>query len=160
MKKIQDYISKVSLGLLLIPALGISSFPNSVFAEDRVSLKKAASNDEVITYKVIGGLTICNALNLGVEFKKAQEIAVRTYINLLVAKHDKKIINEKSEEQILSENNLIYGSQFMLISDASNRCPKDIPDEVKEAVEDQYKKIDKEMKKNNKRNQRKNKKKR
>ena len=160
MKKIQDYISKVSLGLLLIPALGISSFPNSVFAEDRVSLKKAASNDEVITYKVIGGLTICNALNLGVEFKKAQEIAVRTYINLLVAKHDKKIINEKSEEQILSENNLIYGSQFMIIADATNRCPKEIPDEVKEAVEEQYKKINNELKKNNGKNKKKNKKKR
>ncbi len=160
MKKIQDYISKVSLGLLLIPALGIGSFPNSVFAEDRVSLKKAASNEEVITYKVIGGLTICNALNLGVDFKKAQEIAVRTYINLLVAKHDKKIINEKSEEQVLSENNLIYGSQFMIIADATNRCPKEIPDEVKEAVEEQYKKINNELKKNNGKNKKKNKKKR
>ena len=160
MKKIQDYISKVSLGLLLIPALGISSFPNSVYAEDRVSLKKAASNEEVITYKVIGGLTICNALNLGVDFKKAQEIAVRTYINLLVAKHDKKIINEKSEEQVLSENNLIYGSQFMIIADATNRCPKEIPDEVKEAVEEQYKKINNELKKNNGKNKKKNKKKR
>ena len=129
-------------------------------ADEKVITKKAATNEEIFTYKVIGGLTICNALNLGVDFKKAQEIAVRTYINVLVGKHDKKITNPQFEEETLSENNLIYGSQFMLISDATNRCPENIPDEVKEAVEDQYKKIDKEMKKNNKRNQRKNKKKR
>ena len=129
-------------------------------ADEKVITKKAATNEEVFTYKVIGGLTICNALNLGVDFKKAQEIAVRTYINVLVAKHDKKITNPQFEEETLSENNLIYGSQFMLISDATKRCPKDIPDEVKEAVEDQYKKLDKENKNNNKKNQRKNKKKR
>ena len=124
-------------------------------ADEKVITKKAATNEEVFTYKVIGGLTICNALNLGVDFKKAQEIAVRTYINVLVAKHDKKIINPQFEEEILSENNLIYGSQFMLISDATNRCPKDIPSEVKKAVEVQYKKLDKEMKKNNKKNKKK-----
>ena len=119
-------------------------------AEKKVITKKAATNEEVFTYKVIGGLTICNALNLGVDFKKAQEIAVRTYINVLVGKHDKKITKQKFEEETLSENNLRYRSQFMLISDATNRCPKDIPSEVKKAVEVQYKKLDKEIKKKNK----------
>ena len=48
----------------------------------------------------------------------------------------------------------------MLISDATNRCPKDIPSEVKKAVEVQYKKLDKEIKKNNKNKKKKNKNKR
>ena len=150
----------VSLSIICFPLIAFASLSESATADEKGIIKKAATNEEVFTYKVIGGLTICNALNLGVDFKKAQEIAVRTYINVLVAKHDKKITNPQFEEETLSENNLIYGSQFMLISDATNRCPKDIPDEVKEAVEDQYKKIDKEMKKNNKNNKKKNKKKR
>ena len=136
----------VSLSILFFPLIAFASLSDSAFADEKVITKKAATNEEVFTYKVIGGLTICNALNLGVDFKKAQEIAVRTYINVLVGKHDKKIKNPQFKEETLSENNLIYGSQFMLISDATNRCPKDIPDEVKEAVEDQYKKIDKEIK--------------
>ena len=148
------------LSILFFRLIAFASLSDSAFADEKVITKKAATNEEVFTYKVIGGLTICNALNLGVDFKKAQEIAVRTYINVLVGKHDKKITNPQFEEETLSENNLIYGSQFMLISDAANRCPKDIPDEVKKAVEDQYKKLDKEIKKNNKKNQTKNKKKR
>ena len=160
MKKYLHSFSGFFLSTLFFPLIAFAFLSDTAIADKKVITKKAATNEEVFTYKIIGGLTICNALNLGVDFKKAQEIAVRTYINVLVAKHDKKITNPQFEEEILSENNLIYGSQFMLISDATNRCPKDIPDEVKEAVEDQYKKIDKEMKKNNKRNQRKNKKKR
>ena len=146
----------VSLSILFFPLIAFASLSDSAFADDKVIKKKAATNEEVFTYKVIGGLTICNALNLGGDFKKAQEIAVRTYINVLVAKHDKKITNAQFEEETLSENNLIYGSQFMLISDATNRCPKDIPSEVKKAVEIQYKKLDKEIKKNNKNNKKKN----
>ena len=149
-----------SLGILFFPLIALASLSDSAFADQKVIAKKAATNEEVFTYKVIGGLTICNALNLGVDFKKAQEIAVRTYINVLVAKHDKKITNPQFKEETLSENNLIYGSQFMLISDATNRCPKDIPSEVKKAVEIQYKKLDKEIKKNNKNNKKKNKNKR
>ena len=74
-------------------------------ADEKVITKKAATNEEVFTYKVIGGLTICNALNLGVDFKKAQEIAVRTYINVLVAKHDKKIARRKAKEELLAAKN-------------------------------------------------------
>ncbi len=142
--------SRVSLSILFFPLIAFASLSEIAIADDKVITKKAATNEEVFTYKVIGGITICNALNLGVDFKKAQEIAVRTYINVLVAKHDKKITNPQFEEETLSENNLIYGSQFMLISDATNRCPKDIPEEVKQAVQDQYNKLNKELKKNNK----------
>ncbi len=155
MKKYLNSFSGVSLSILFFPLIAFASLSDSAIADENVIKKKAATNEEVLTYKVIGGLTICNALNLGVDFKKAQEIAVRTYINLLVAKHDKKIINPQFEEETLSENNLIYGSQFMLISDAANRCPKDIPDEVKKAVEVQYKKLNKEIKKNKKKNRKK-----
>ena len=157
MNKYLHSFSRFSLSILFFPLIAFVSLSDSAIADKNIITKKAATNEEVFTYKVIGGLTICNALNLGVDFKKAQEIAVRTYINVLVAKHDKKITNPQFEEETLSENNLIYGSQFMLISDATNRCPKDIPDEVKGAVEDKYKEINKEFKKINKK---KNKKKR
>ena len=160
MNKYLHSFSGVSLSILFFPLIAFASLSETAIAEEKVITKKAATNEEVFTYKVIGGLTICNALNLGVDFKKAQEIAVRTYINVLVAKHDKKITNPQFGEETLSENNLIYGSQFMLISDATNRCPKDIPSEVKKAVEVQYKKLDKEIKKNNKNNKKKNKNKR
>ncbi|MGC6483931.1 MAG: cAMP phosphodiesterase [Synechococcus sp.] len=105
----------------------------SAQAQQAAALKPAAEED-IFLYRGMGSSYVCNARTAEVEFPKAVGIAAATYVQVLNGRHGGKV--QSVGDQKLSNEQLLSGAEFQIITGALRFCPDEVPADVKAKVEE------------------------
>ena len=104
----------------------------------QVAASKPAAQEDIFLYRGLGSSYLCNARVAKVEFPKAVGIAAATYVQVLNGRHGGKI--QSVGNQKLTNEQLLAGAEFQIITGALQYCPDEVPADVKAKVEEAIKK--------------------
>ena len=99
---------------------------------------KPAAQEDIFLYRGMGSSYLCNARAAKVEFPKAVGIAAATYVQVLNGRHGGKV--QAVGDQKLTNEQLLAGAEFQIITGALQYCPDEVPADVKAKVEEAVKK--------------------
>ncbi len=124
----------MSASLALIP-LVVGSMPA---AAQQAPNNKPATQDDIFLYRGMGSSYLCNARAAKIEFPKAVGVAAATYVQVLNGRHGGKVESVGSKK--LSNEQLLSGAEFQIITGALQYCADQVPEDVKAKVEAAIKK--------------------
>ena len=104
----------------------------------QAAASKPAAQEDIFLYRGMGSSYVCNARAAKVEFPKAVGIAAATYVQVLNGRHGGKV--QSVGQQKLTNEQLLAGAEFQIITDALQYCPDEVPADVKAKVEEAVKK--------------------
>ena len=104
----------------------------------QAAASKPAAQEDIFLYRGMGSSYVCNARAAKVEFPKAVGIAAATYVQVLNGRHGGKV--QSVGEQKLTNEQLLAGAEFQIITGALQYCPDEVPADVKAKIEEAVKK--------------------
>ena len=127
--------SKLFSALLLMAAsfISIESMNNLANAQQS---KKEPTSAQMKEYVEANSIVLCRALKLKVSFDKSVNIAAGTLAEILLFKHDGNI----PELGKLKPEGVFKGAASVLVMNAYQICPNDLPAEVKSKLKKEIEK--------------------